>query len=31
MIRKAARADVPECAEVIRRSFRTVADELGFT
>lgn len=31
MIRKAVRADVPECAEVIRRSFRTVADELGFT
>lgn len=30
MIRKAAKGDIPECVEVIRRSFRTVADEFGF-
>lgn len=31
MIRKAERADLPACVDVIRRSFRTVADEFGFT
>lgn len=31
MIRKAERADLAECTRVIRDSFRTVADELGFT
>ena len=31
MIRKAERADIPECVRVIRKSFRTVADEFGFT
>ena len=31
MIRKAEQADIPECVRVIRKSFRTVADELGFT
>ena len=31
MIRRAERADIPECVRVIRTSFRTVADELGFT
>ena len=31
MIRKAERADLPACVSVIRRSFRTVADEFGFT
>ena len=31
MIRKAERADLRECAEVVRNSFRTVADEFGFT
>ena len=31
MIRKAERADLPECVKVIRDSFRTVADEFGFT
>ena len=31
MIRKAERADIPECVRVIRTSFRTVADELGVT
>ena len=31
MIREAERADIPECVRVIRKSFRTVADELGFT
>jgi ribosomal protein S18 acetylase RimI-like enzyme len=31
MIRKADRADLPECVRVIRNSFRTVADEFGFT
>ena len=31
MIRKAERADLPACADVIRKSFRTVADEFGFT
>lgn len=30
MIRKAAKGDIPECVEVIRRSFRTVAAEFGF-
>ena len=31
MIRKAERADLLVCAAVIRKSFRTVADEFGFT
>ena len=31
MIRKVERADLSACADVIRRSFRTVADEFGFT
>ncbi len=31
MIRKAERADLPECVKVIRNSFQTVADEFGFT
>lgn len=31
MIREVSKADIPECVEVIRESFRTVADELGFT
>ncbi len=31
MIRKVERADLPVCADVIRRSFQTVADEFGFT
>ena len=31
MIRKAERADLPACVDVIRKSFRTVADEFGFT
>jgi len=31
MIRKAERADLPECVRVIRKSFRTVSDEFGFT
>ncbi|MBR5959634.1 MAG: GNAT family N-acetyltransferase [Clostridia bacterium] len=31
MIRKVEQADIPECVRVIRESFRTVADEFGFT
>lgn len=31
MIRKVEKADLPECAQVIRKSFQTVADEFGFT
>ena len=31
MIREVSKADVPECVEAIRKSFQTVADELGFT
>lgn len=31
MIREVNRDDIPRCAEVIRESFMTVADELGFT
>ena len=31
MIRKVERADLPACVRVIRDSFRTVADEFGFT
>ena len=31
MIRSVERADLPACADVIRRSFQTVADEFGFT
>ena len=31
MIRKAERADLANCADVIRNSFQTVADEFGLT
>ena len=31
MIREATHADIPRCVEIIRQSFRTVADDLGFT
>lgn len=31
MIRKAEKQDLAECVDVIRSSFRTVADEFGFT
>lgn len=31
MIRSISETDIPNCAEVIRESFKTVADELGFT
>ena len=31
MIRSISETDIPNCAEVIRKSFKTVADELGFT
>ena len=31
MIRRVERADIPECVDVIRRSFQTVADDFGFT
>ena len=31
MIRAAERDDIPVCVRVIRESFRTVADEFGFT
>ena len=31
MIEKMERDDLKECADVIRRSFRTVADQFGFT
>lgn len=31
MIRKVERTDLEECMEVIRSSFKTVADEFGFT
>ena len=31
MIREVRREDLPECAEIIRKSFKTVADEFGFT
>ena len=31
MIRKAERADLPACVQVIRNSFQTVAAEFGFT
>lgn len=31
MIRKVSKKDLEECVSVIRSSFRTVADELGFT
>lgn len=30
-IRKITEKDIPECVQVIRRSFQTVADEFGFT
>lgn len=30
-IRKVTENDIPECVQVIRRSFQTVADEFGFT
>ena len=31
MIREARQEDIPACVEVVRRSFKTVADEFGFT
>lgn len=31
MIREAKQDDIPACVEVIRKSFKTVADEFGFT
>lgn len=31
MIREVNREDIPECVEVIRKSFMTVANEFGFT
>lgn len=31
MIREVRREDVPECVDLIRKSFKTVADEFGFT
>lgn len=31
MIKKLNRNDIPECVRVIRSSFKTVADEFGFT
>ena len=31
MIREVRHEDIPVCVEIIRKSFRTVADELGFT
>ena len=31
MIREVQKNDIPECVDIIRKSFQTVADELGFT
>ena len=31
MIRKIRKNEIPNCVEVIRKSFMTVADEFGFT
>ena len=31
MIREVYREDIPECVSLIKQSFMTVADELGFT
>ena len=31
MIREVRREEIPECVQVIRRSFQTVADDFGFT
>lgn len=31
MIREVQRKDIPECVEVIRKSFQTIAEEFGFT
>ena len=31
MIREISKNDIPECVDVIRKSFLTVADEFGFT
>ncbi len=31
MIREITKSDIEECAEVIQKSFMTVADEFGFT
>ena len=31
MIREAVREDIPACVSVIKKSFKTVADEFGFT
>ena len=31
MIRQITKKDIPECVDIIRKSFKTVADEYGFT
>lgn len=31
MIRQITKQDIPECVDIIRKSFKTVADEYGFT
>lgn len=31
MIREINKKEIPDCVEVIRKSFMTVADEFGFT
>ena len=31
MIREVRREDIPECVDLIKKSFRTVADEFGYT
>lgn len=31
MIREVKKEDIPACVEIIRKSFKTVADEFGFT
>lgn len=31
MIREITRDDIPVCVGIIRKSFKTVADEFGFT
>ena len=31
MIREINKSEIPECVNVIKKSFKTVADEFGFT
>ena len=31
MIREVTRDDIPVCVDIIRKSFKTVAEEFGFT